>query len=95
MRSTVRGADSLAPINTTNMLRLHPERYLWGFFYVCVACWWRQSAVAGVVPSHYGTGIKHKLGIDATFPNFVGAGDIQLERDAVAIAITKITEEDL
>jgi hypothetical protein len=94
MRSIVRSADSLAPINTTNMLRLHPERYLW-VFYVCVASWWRQSAVAGVVPSHYGTGIKHKLGIDATFPVSIGAGDIQLERDAVAIAITKTIEEDL
>jgi hypothetical protein len=66
-----------------------------GVFYVRVACWWRQSAVAGVVPSHYGTGIKHKLGIDATFPSFVGAGDIQLKRDAVSIAIIKMTEEDL
>jgi hypothetical protein len=70
-------------------------RDIFGVFYVRVACWWRQSAVAGVVPSHYGTGIKHKLGIDATFPVFIGAGDIQLERDAVAIAITKTTEEDL
>jgi hypothetical protein len=60
--------------------------------YVCVACWWRQSAVAWVVPRNYGTGIKRKLGIDATFPSFVGAGDIQLEEDAIAIAITKTTE---